>query len=191
MTATAFLALLPLIMLAVAAIVVMLVIAFRREHALAAGLALIGLAIAFVADWLAPAAQVTALLVIDGYARFFIGLILAASFAVTLFSYGYLENQDDNREEFYVLVLLATLGSMVLVASSHFVSFFLGLEILSVSLYAMIAWEEGSFHINPGEHPCTVTVSGSTEGLLMEGFRRLDEARREGADRAEAGGSES
>ena len=140
MTATAFLALLPLIMLAVAAIVVMLVIAFRREHALAAGLALIGLAIAFVADWLAPAAQVTALLVIDGYARFFIGLILAASFAVTLFSYGYLENQDDNREEFYVLVLLATLGSMVLVASSHFVSFFLGLEILSVSLYAMIAY---------------------------------------------------
>jgi NADH-quinone oxidoreductase subunit N len=37
-------------------------------------------------------------------------------------------------------LLLATLGSMTLVASSHFVSFFLGLEILSVSLYAMIAY---------------------------------------------------
>src|SRR5581483_8749231 len=44
------------------------------------------------------------------------------------------------HEEFYVLVLLATLGSAVLVASSHFASFFLGLEVLSVSLYALIAY---------------------------------------------------
>lgn len=39
-----------------------------------------------------------------------------------------------------MLLLLATLGASVLAASSHFASLFLGLEILSISLYAMIAY---------------------------------------------------
>ena len=39
-----------------------------------------------------------------------------------------------------MLLLTATLGSAVLVASTHFASFFLGLEILSVSLYALIVY---------------------------------------------------
>src|SRR5690606_32878311 len=41
---------------------------------------------------------------------------------------------------YYILLLLATLGATVLVCSNHFASFFLGLEILSLSLYAMIAY---------------------------------------------------
>ena len=53
---------------------------------------------------------------------------------------GIFERHSETREELYVLLLVATLGSMVLVASSHFVSFFLGLEILSVALYALSAY---------------------------------------------------
>ena len=43
-------------------------------------------------------------------------------------------------EEYYVLLLLATIGSQVLVASTHLISFFIGLEILSVSLYGLTAY---------------------------------------------------
>jgi NADH-quinone oxidoreductase subunit M len=39
-----------------------------------------------------------------------------------------------------LLLLLATLGAMVLVASQHFAALFLGLEILSVALYALLAY---------------------------------------------------
>ena len=39
-----------------------------------------------------------------------------------------------------MLLLLATLGAMILVASSHFAAFFLGLELLSVSLVGLIAY---------------------------------------------------
>src|ERR687891_1351285 len=81
----------------------------------------------------------------------FIVLLIAASFAVALLAYGYLEGRDGDREEFYVLLLLATLGSAVLAASSHFASFFLGLEILSVSLYALIAYPRSNQgHIEAG-----------------------------------------
>ena len=136
-------AILPLLVLTAAAVVVMLAVCIRRSHLLAVWLTLVGLAAAFVSLWaaapLAPI-QVTPLLIIDGYALFYMGLIIAATFATVILAYGYMENQAGYREELYILILVAALGSSVLVASSHFVSFFLGLEILSVALYAMSAY---------------------------------------------------
>jgi NADH-quinone oxidoreductase subunit N len=141
--ATDLVALLPLIFVAGTSVVVMLAIAIYRSHLLAVWLTLLGLAAAFASLWLIASRatrQVTPLLVMDRFALFYIGLILAASFVVAILSYGYLEKGDEQREELYVLLLIATLGSEVLVASNHFASFFLGLEILSVSLYALNAY---------------------------------------------------
>ena len=77
---------------------------------------------------------------IDRYALFYMGLIFAASIAVVLLSYGYLAARRERPEEFYLLVLVATLGAAALVASDHFASFFLGLETLSISLLGLIAY---------------------------------------------------
>lgn len=140
MTAAGLLALLPLLIVAATAIVVMLAAAVHRIHALALGLTLAGLAAAFCSVFFVQPRQVTALLFMDRYALFFMGLIVAASFAVALMACSYLEHRAGNREEFYILLLVATLGGMVLAASTHFASFFLGLEILSVALYALIAY---------------------------------------------------
>jgi NADH-quinone oxidoreductase subunit N len=136
-------ALSPILVIGAAAIGIMLVLAFRRDHAMTAALTLGGVIMAFaslfVAANVAPR-PVTALLVIDGYAIFFMGLIFAATYVVTLLSHGYLDGRSDQPDEFYILLLLAALGAAVLAASTHFASFFLGLEILSVSLYTLIAY---------------------------------------------------
>jgi NADH-quinone oxidoreductase subunit N len=71
-------------------------------------------------------------------------LILASGLFTIPLSYSYLKDREVNQEEFYVLLLLAMLGAMVLVCSSHFASFFLGLEVLSISLYALIAYPKSS-----------------------------------------------
>ena len=144
MSGTAWIALMPLIIVGGASVVVMLALTIRRSYAWTVWLTLSGLAAAFASLW--PAASVTPrhvtlLLVVDRYAIFYMGLILAACFAVVLISYGYFKKQRGQREELYILMLLATLGSQVLVTSTHFVSLFLGLEILSVSLYALIAYQ--------------------------------------------------
>jgi NADH-quinone oxidoreductase subunit N len=83
---------------------------------------------------------VTQLLVMDGYALFYQGLLFAAGLVTAALGYGYLKKQRHHREEFYPLLLLATLGAAVLAAACHFASFFLGLEVLSVSLYALSAY---------------------------------------------------
>jgi NADH-quinone oxidoreductase subunit N len=147
MTIMDFTALLPLIVITATALPLMLVIAFYRSHAIAAFLTIAGIALSFytleAAYGIAPR-RVTALLIIDQYSVFYTGLVLAASFAVALLSYGYLRKHIGNHEEFYVLLLMAVLGSAVVIASSHFASFFLGLEILSVSLYALVAYVKTS-----------------------------------------------
>jgi NADH-quinone oxidoreductase subunit N len=143
MTTADFTAIMPLIIVAATSVLVMLLIAFYRCHILTVFLTLGGIVLSFVTlitSYSDLPRHVTSLLIIDHYAVFYSGLILAASFSVTVLSYGYLKKQEGRREEFYILLLLSILGSMVLVASSHFASLFLGLEVLSVSLYALIAY---------------------------------------------------
>ena len=147
MTAADLIALSPLIVLACSTIAIMLIVGLRRNHALTIVLTLLADAGAFALLFVVLRGvphQVGALLIMDGYSLFYMGLIFAASFVVALLSYGYLENRREQREEFYLVLLLATLGSAVLVTSTHFVSFFLGLEILSVSLYVLIAYQRSS-----------------------------------------------
>ncbi|MGA9539327.1 MAG: NADH-quinone oxidoreductase subunit N [Desulfobacterales bacterium] len=134
---------LPLIILGVSAVVVMLQAALHRNHKAAVFLTLAGLVLAGVTlpavSQNAPL-RFTSLLLIDRFAILYIGLLFAASIATVLLSYGYLQQFDGNREEYYILLLLAAAGATVLAASDHFVAFFLGLEILSVSLYALVAY---------------------------------------------------
>ena len=143
MTAGDLITLSPLLVLTLTPVVVMLVAAFQRSHLAALLITLIGLAATTGCLFLAatrPDRRVTPLLMLDTYALFFIGLLTAATAAVALLSWGYLERRRVHPEEYYMLLLTATLGGAALVASTHFASFFLGLEILSVSLYALIVY---------------------------------------------------
>lgn len=138
-----FLALLPVISLTAASVIVMLCAAFYRRHLLIAALTLLGLLITlgclqYQAN--APANEVTPLMVFDRFSVFFMALILGATAVITVFCYSYFNAREGLQEELYILLLTATLGALVLVSSAHFASFFLGLEILSVSLFAMVAY---------------------------------------------------
>ncbi len=145
MTAVQLLALSPLIILAASSVLVMLLIAFARNHLSTVCVTCGALVLASASLWWAPRpVQVTSLLVMDGYSAFYTLLILASCTVVGVFSYRYLSIRDGNQEEFYVLLLFVAFGASVVVSSSHFASFFLGLEILSVASYALVAYLRGS-----------------------------------------------
>jgi NADH-quinone oxidoreductase subunit N len=134
----------PFELLGALTLVVMLLIAFRRNHRLAAGATIISLLLSLAALPLAATGApcaVTPLFLIDGYVLFYAGLVVASALIVAILSYAYLERTDDGpKEEYYLLLLTATLGAALLPASVHFASFFLGLETLSVSLLGLIAY---------------------------------------------------
>ncbi|MGO9567573.1 MAG: NADH-quinone oxidoreductase subunit N, partial [Desulfomonilaceae bacterium] len=127
MNSADLLALTPFLVVATTPVAIMLVIAFYRNHFLTALLTVTGLVLALAAIFLiSPMAprRVTSLILIDGYALFFMALIFGTSLVVSLLSYGYLKKHGGDREEFYVLLLTAALGASVMVSNSHFSSFF-------------------------------------------------------------------
>jgi NADH-quinone oxidoreductase subunit N len=132
----------PLICVGAAAIAVMLMVAVHRSYVTTFLLTMTGLAAAVATlPWRAGAAHhPLPLLVFDGYAALFTGLLVTAAAGSLLFAFGYLRKYESNREEFFILMLLATLGAVVLASGNHFASFFLGIELLSVSLYALVAY---------------------------------------------------
>jgi NADH-quinone oxidoreductase subunit N len=121
----------------------MIAIAIRRNHKAAVTISLIGVVAALASLPVAASAvprQITSLLILDSYAHLYMAILLGAAGFVFLFGYDYLKRREERPEEFYLLVLLATIGAMVLVVSRNFTSFFLGLELLSIALYSLISY---------------------------------------------------
>lgn len=148
MSSTELLALLPAIVLAATATLALAGIAWRRHATGTAILTAAGLLATMAAVPMAHGGGSTAvgsLLRTDGLFHFFTVVLAAASLACTAFAAGYFRKNGDSKrqlvpEELYVLLLLGTLGGVVLAGAVHLASLFLGLELLSVSLYGLIAY---------------------------------------------------
>lgn len=143
-----FFVLTPLLILAGASVLVMLAIAFKASHRATQQFSLLLFILAFASIFtlqkgLADVETVEPLITVDSLGIFIMGLVIFSSIVVNILSYIYFEEKEENPKEYYILLFLATLGACVLAVSSHFVSLFLGLEILTVSLYAMIAYLRG------------------------------------------------
>lgn len=142
MSASQLLALLPLAILGGTALVVLLGIAWWRHHAVTVLITVAGLALALsvlpLAWRLAPSQ--TPLLVVDGPALVAAALVLGAALVCASLGHAYLEAFPGGREEFYLLLLCAAAGGLVLGASRHLASLFLGLELLSLPLYGLLAY---------------------------------------------------
>lgn len=150
MTADQWIALLPLLITAGGALAVMAGIAIRRSHAASTYIsiaALAGSALAAVLVMEGPHEyqwrQVSSLLLIDSYAATMMALAALAALAVVMLASSYIRSASHESEEFFILLLLSTTGAQVLAASTHFASFILGLELLTVPLFGMIPYRRG------------------------------------------------
>ncbi|WP_263415791.1 NADH-quinone oxidoreductase subunit N [Terriglobus albidus] len=166
MSRTDFVALLPLMIVPATAVILMIAIAIRRNHKAVAVISLGGLVAAFGSLAFAASVlprQVSAFFILDSYSFLYMAILLCAAAFVFLLAYDYLNRRQKHPEEFYLLVLLATTGAMVLVASRNFAAFFLGLELLSVALYALIAYVRAeSISIEAGIKYLVLAASSSS-----------------------------
>lgn len=80
------------------------------------------------------------MLLVGGYASYFAVLFLLIALFSILIAKPYLERAQYNYGEFYVLVLLATIGMLMLGASADLITVFLGIEVMSVSFYVLAGY---------------------------------------------------
>jgi NADH-quinone oxidoreductase subunit N len=168
-------ALLPLLVLAAGAALVMLQIAFLRDVRVTLWLSVLVLALAALSCVHAaePAPlRVTPLLQVGRPSLLFCLLFCLAAAVTALLSGDYMQRHGDEPEEYYLLLLLSTLGAGVLVCAVHVASMLLGLELLSVALYALIAYPHKS--ILPLEAATKYLVlSGAASATVLFGFALL------------------
>lgn len=81
-------------------------------------------------------------LVADDFSIFVKALILMASSCVVIMAMNYWKNEHEEKPEFPLLILFATLGMMLMVSAVDFISLYLGLELQSLSLYILAAFRK-------------------------------------------------
>jgi NADH-quinone oxidoreductase subunit N len=137
-------ALFPEIIVVLTAFLVMIVDLLFSDKRILGVVSLFGLALAAVTTFamlnVSPAPAFQTMAVSDNYS-----LILNLIFIVTaalsvLLSMGYLHGKDMERGEYYALLLFATGGMMLMAAAADLIVVFLGLEIMSIALYILAAF---------------------------------------------------
>jgi NADH-quinone oxidoreductase subunit N len=146
----AFGMIIPELIVTASAVIALLIGAFGRRAivgTLAGGVALVGsgLALLFtISLWDANASIYNNLYTIDNFGTFFKGLALIVSVLVTLLSLRYVERENIVRGEYYALLLFGVLGMMIMVSSTHFVTIFIGLEVMSIAIYVLCGLLSGN-----------------------------------------------
>jgi NADH-quinone oxidoreductase subunit N len=166
------LGILPLVILAGTSLLVLFAAAFLRRLVVSFVITLAGLAAAVACIGLlaskAPFA-VAGLLSFDRFVLFGLVLILGATFFAAIISWASLRGRVDEGGDYFFLFLLSALGACILAASSAFASFFLGLELMSVSLYALIGWRRES-GIGTEAAIKYLVIAGTSSAFLLFGM---------------------
>ncbi len=104
----------------------------------------------------------------DDYGRFLKVLALIGSGGALLLSFDYLRKEHLMKFEYGVLVLLSTLGMLLLISAHDLIALYLGLELMSLSLYVVAAYDRDS--IKSTEAGLKYFVLGAlSSGMLLYG----------------------
>lgn len=107
--------------------------------------------------------------VVDNYARFFKLIFLLGTGLTILISMKYLEDEDMQYGEYFVLILFATLGMMIMASAAELITVFLGLELMSLSLYVLAGYTRARMISNESALKYFILGSFAT-GFLLYGI---------------------
>ena len=110
--------------------------------------------------------------ILDPFSTFFKYLIYIGSGLTILLSMKYLDEEDIHLGEYYAFILLATAGMMIMVSGGDLISIYLGLELLSISLYVLAGFKR--FEGKSIEASAKYFILGSfSSGILLFGISLL------------------
>src|SRR5579864_3497782 len=175
------LALSPLLVVGIAALLLMLVEALStRKGGLALGAASVLLASSACAgalwmigpEGIGDVSPLAPWIIVDRLTLFFDMLLCFGGGVATLLAAGYMPEHNLERGEFYALVLFATLGAMILAAAGDALTLFLGLETMSIGAYAMTAFRRSNPRSSEGALKYFLLGSFAA-AILLYGFALL------------------
>ena len=169
----ALLPVLPELVLAGGALLLLMVGAYRGERSapvVALGAIMLLIAAIGVIVWLPGGKAVTfgGSFILDDFARFLKILAFGGSAAAILMSQTYFAREKQNRFEYPVLILLATTGMGMMISAGDLIALYLGLELMSLSLYVLAAGNRDSVRSTEAGLKYFV-LGGLSSGMLLYG----------------------
>lgn len=163
----------PEVLLAVSALALLLIGVFSGEKAttLVNGLAVAVLiaALALVILFPSNGTAFGGALANDAFARFMKSLTLIGSIVALIMSVGFAKADKFDKFEFPVLIVISTLGMLLMVSATNMLALYLGLELMSLSLYVLAAFNRES--VRSTEAGLKYFVLGSlSSGMLLYGI---------------------
>ncbi|CAL4042350.1 NADH-quinone oxidoreductase subunit N [Buchnera aphidicola (Phyllaphis fagi)] len=83
---------------------------------------------------------ITSLIYINFYSIVYIAMLLFSGLCISILSFFCLHNMIAYKEEFYLLILASILGGILLISSNHMISFFIGIELMSLPIIGLIKY---------------------------------------------------
>ena len=141
-----------IIVLAVALLILLMdPLISRRTKVISAHLGWIGIVLAFAAVvrlWNLNQTSFNEMFILDNFACFFKFIFLVSSFLVILASVSYLKEEQIFHGEYFSLILFSTLGMMLMASSFDLIVIFLGMELMSLSLYVLAGFRRHDLKSN-------------------------------------------
>ncbi len=136
------------ILLSLGALVLLMVGVFKKDSVnLVSWLSVGFMAIALCLTMATPTVQTytfSNLFVADDFTQYMKMLVLVAAALAVIMSREFFKLEGDERFEFPVLLVLATVGMMVMVSANDLMSLYMGIELQSLSLYVLAAFKRDS-----------------------------------------------
>ncbi len=108
-------------------------------------------------------------MLIDGFSVFFNGIFTVSAILAIIISSRYLEEEGENRGEYYALMLFAQAGMSTLAMGFDLVTLFIGLELMAISFYVMVGFLRSEKRSN--EAAIKYLLLGAfSSGFLAYGF---------------------
>lgn len=90
--------------------------------------------------------------------------VLLTAFFAFIYAFSYIKQRNINRSDYYILGLVSVLGMQIMASAYSFLTIYLGLELLSLSLYAMVALDKHS------ARACEAAMKYFVMGALASGL---------------------
>ncbi|HEX7367969.1 MAG TPA: NADH-quinone oxidoreductase subunit N [Pelobium sp.] len=159
-----------LIVISILALVVLYLGLFKAKNALlpVSILGLLGALALALAEWNSGAAPIfSGMMQFDNFAVAFSSLTIISTILILLLSKTYFEKISENVAEYYTIILFALVGIIVMVSYHNLSMLFVGLEIMSVSLYVLAGIKKRDFASNEAALKYFLMGAFSTGFLLF------------------------
>jgi NADH-quinone oxidoreductase subunit N len=149
-----------------------LFVGFRKSNKLVLPLVFLFLSIVFavnLGDWNNTQTYFEQMLTIDNFAVAFTGVVVLTTILVIPFAKSYVDEQHDSLAEFFSILLFSLVGAIMMVAYENLLMLFVGIEILSISMYVLAGSDKKNLKSNEAGLKYFLMGSFAT-GILLFGI---------------------